>query len=112
MPPNNLAFEGRDVLLFGELTQYGADPSARMQFNQEKGVYEKTLLLKQGFYNYSYVTVPHNKQSPVDYSVTEGNYWGTENSYVVLIYYRPFGARADELIGYTTISSIFQRQGF
>ena len=111
-PPGNQAFAGRDVLLFGELTQYGGDTSAVMQFNAGKGAYEKTLLLKQGFYNYSYVTVPHGKPGLPDYSVTEGNYWGTENNYVVMVYYRPFGARADELIGFTTISSIFQRQGF
>jgi hypothetical protein len=40
---------------------------------------------------------------------TEGNYWGTENSYMVLVYFRPFGARADELIGYTLVNSAFQR---
>jgi len=29
-----------------------------------------------------------------------------------LVYYRAFGSRADELIGYTTLSSIFQRNGY
>jgi hypothetical protein len=27
----------------------------------------------------------------------------------VLVYFRPFGARADELIGYTVVNSVFQR---
>lgn len=110
-PPNNRAIEGQDVYLFGELTNYGMDTSGKMSFNAEKGAYEKTLLLKQGYYNYLYATLPINKKGYPDFSVTEGNYWGTENSYTVLVYYRPFGARADELIGYSSLSSIFQRQG-
>jgi len=95
----------------GELTNYNIDESSRMVFNPEKGAYEQTLFLKQGFYNYSYVTLPENKQSVQTFSFenTEGNYWSTENLYMVLVYYRPFGARADELIGYTTVSSIFQK---
>lgn len=110
-PPNNRPIEGQDVYLFGEFTNYGADTTGRMTFNEEKGAYEKTLTLKQGYYNYNYATVPNNKKGYPDFSVTEGNYWGTENSYIVLVYYRPFGARADELIGYSALSSVFQRQG-
>ena len=111
-PPGNRAIEGSDVYLFGELTQFARDTAGKMNFNQERGAYEKTLFLKQGFYNYNYVTLPQNGKGYPDFSATEGNYWGTENSYVVLVYYRPFGARADELIGFTTLSSFFQRPGF
>jgi hypothetical protein len=111
-PPANRPYEGRDVYLFGELTNYGADATAKMDFNKDKGAYEKTLFLKQGYYNYAYMTKPLNGQGYPDFSQTEGDYWGTENAYTVLVYYRPFGARADELIGYTTLNSTFQRQGF
>ena len=111
-PPGNRAIEGQDVYLFGEFTQFARDTSGKMYFNEERGAYEKSIFLKQGFYNYSYVTMPQKARGYPDFSATEGNYWGTENSYVVLVYYRPFGARADELIGYTTLSSFFQRPGF
>jgi len=110
-PPDNRAFEGRDVFIFGELTNYGRDTAAKMNFNADRGAYEKTLFLKQGYYNYMYATLPVAKNGYPDMSQTEGNYWGTENSYTVLVYYKSFGARADELIGYTTISSLFQRPG-
>lgn len=109
-PPGNRPFPGQDVHLFGELTQYAADTLGKMTFNEERGAYEKTLFLKQGFYNYAYVTLPQNKPNAFpDFSLTEGNYWGTENAYTVLVYYRPFGARADELIGYTSLNSVFNR---
>lgn len=110
-PSNNRPIEGQDVYLFGEFTNYASDTSGKMSFNSEKGAYEKTLLLKQGYYNYNYSTLPVGKKGYPDFSVTEGNYWGTENSYTVLVYYRPFGARADELIGYSSLSSVFHRQG-
>ena len=111
-PPGNKPYDGRDVHVFGELTQFGVDDSSRMEFNAERGAYEKVLQLKQGFYNYSYVTVPvknTNAEKPV-FDNTEGNFWGTENSYTVLVYYRSFGGRADELIGHARLNSAFQRQ--
>ena len=109
MPPGNRPYEGKSIYLFGELTNYSPDESSKMIFNDETGVYEKTLLLKQGYYNYSYVTMTDKVQDQISFENTEGNYWGTENGYMVLVYFRPFGARADELIGFTRVNSIFQR---
>ena len=111
IPPGNRAYEGRSVYVFGELTNYATDDGSKMVFNEQRGVYEKEIYLKQGYYNYSYVTMTDKKQSGFNPSLenTEGNYWGTENSYMVLVYFRPFGARADELIGYTMVNSAFQR---
>jgi hypothetical protein len=111
-PPGSRAFEGRDVYVFGELTNYARDTAAKMSFNADRGAYEKTLILKQGYYNYMYATWPTGRSGPPDMSQTEGDYWGTENSYTILVYYKSFGARADELIGLTTISSVFQRTGY
>jgi hypothetical protein len=110
-PAGNRPYEGKSIYLFGELTNYSPDESSKMVFNEEKGAYEKTLLLKQGYYNYSYVTLTDQKQMRNTASLenTEGNYWGTENSYMVMVYFRPFGSRADELIGFTNLSSVFQR---
>lgn len=109
-PPGNKPYSERDVYLFGELTNYLADENSKMDFNEEKGAYEKTLLLKQGFYNYSYVTVSSKKiNEACSFENTEGNYWGTENQYTILVYYRAFGGRADELIGIANINSGFQR---
>jgi hypothetical protein len=111
IPPGNQPYAGRDVHIFGELTGYKADETSRMTFNSEKGVYEGTLYLKQGFYNYSYVTVDPKTQLVDRYSLvnTEGNFNTTENNYTVLVYYRGFGSRADELIGYAQTNSVIAR---
>ncbi len=109
VPPGKKAFEGKSLYLFGELTNYEQNEESKMTFNEETGVYEKALYLKQGYYNYSYVTLTDKKDVIASYENTEGNYWGTENSYMILVYFRPFGARSDELVGLTRIGSSFQR---
>jgi hypothetical protein len=108
MPPGNQAYAGRDLYLFGELTNYTADDNSRMVFNPDKGAYEGTLLLKQGYYNYTYVSVDPKDKSANRFSIasTEGNFDITENNYTVLVYYKAFGARADELIGYAQVNSV------
>jgi hypothetical protein len=109
IPPDNKPFPGNDLYLFGEFTNYASDTSGKMVFNSERGAYEKTMFLKQGFYNYLYALKPPSGKGLPDFSTTEGNYYGTENSYIVLVYYRPFGARADEVIAFTSLNSVFPR---
>ncbi|MCU7549465.1 DUF5103 domain-containing protein [Chitinophagaceae bacterium LB-8] len=109
-PPGNKPYEGKDLYLFGEMTNYAWDNSGKMEFNKERGAYEKSLLLKQGYYNYNYAVFPADKKGYPDFSETEGNYYETENSYIILVYYRHFGARVDELIGFNFVSSILHRQ--
>lgn len=111
VPPGNRALEGRSLYIFGELTNYELNDASRMEFNNQTGVYEKELYLKQGYYNYSYVMAPDKKQrspQPV-LENAEGNYWSTENNYMVMVYFRAFGARADELVGFVSLNSTLQR---
>lgn len=107
-PPGNKPFPGNDLYLFGEFTNYASDTTGKMMFNKDRGAYEKTMFLKQGFYNYLYaLKSPDGKGFP-DFNQTEGNYYGTENNYLVLVYYRSFGAKADEVIAYTSVNSNFR----
>lgn len=112
VPPGNQPFAGKGVYLYGEMVNFEQNDNSKMEYNAEKGVYEKVLFLKQGYYNYSYVTLTDRKEEGVVPSLenTEGNYWGTENSYMVMVYFRPFGARADELVGFAKVNSAFPRQ--
>jgi hypothetical protein len=106
VPSRNQPYAGRSVYLLGELTGNQTGDTSRMQYDPANGVYRKTLLLKQGYYSYMYVTrEDRNKNAVSDPSLTEGNYWETENQYTVLFYYRSFSSRHDELIGITTVNS-------
>lgn len=109
IPAGGRPIEGKDVYVYGELTDYASNGLGKMQYNEATKRYETTLFLKQGYYNYTYITMPTNDtQAYPDFSATEGNDWTTENNYIILVYYRPFGARADELIGFAAVNSVFQ----
>jgi hypothetical protein len=98
----------KDVYLFGELTNYELTEATKMTFNAETGMYENKQMLKQGLYDYIYVT-KDKKTKQLSADVTEGNWWETENNYTILIYYRALGGRADELVGLTQVNSLANR---
>lgn len=108
-PPSGIEFNNKDIYVYGQLTNYSFPDSLRMKFNPDKRVYETRLLLKQGYYDYTYLT--RDFHDPYTISTIDGNDFETENVYTVLVYYRPFGARADELIGVSMINSRHDRNG-
>ncbi len=98
-PPDRIALEGQDLYLMGEFTGYALNAATKMYFNPSTGMYEGSAFLKMGVYNYGYVTVNTNSPSPPTFDFTEGNHFETENDYDILVYYRPMGGRADQLVG-------------
>ena len=68
--------------------------------------YVADIPLKQGFYNYAYVTVPKRGDKIPNMSELEGDWYETENQYTILVYYRPFGARYDQLMGTFNLNSL------
>ncbi|RYZ38797.1 MAG: DUF5103 domain-containing protein, partial [Sphingobacteriales bacterium] len=110
VPPGGTIIPNKDIYLFGKLSDYNLNDSAKMKYNVEKGAYERSLFLKQGYYDYSYVTIdPMDPKRSASFDLTEGNYWETENEYTILIYYRGLAERYDELIGITKVNSLTGR---
>lgn len=103
-PPDSNAYTNKEIYLFGQLTDYSLVDSLKLKFNPENGLYETHLLLKQGYYDYTYL-VKDSQHPNGSTSVTDGNYFETENTYMILVYYKPFGGRADQLIGVALMNS-------
>ncbi len=95
-----------EIYIFGALSDWEFKPEFKMVFNPIINAYVGKVRLKQGYYDYIYAALPKGGTEP-DFEVTEGNWHETENSYTILLYYRPFGSRYDQLIGYSTFSSRF-----
>ena len=104
-------FDGA-VYVGGDLFGNELNLRNRMQYDTEAKCYWLTALVKQGGYDYQYWFVPKqtitNNQSPITINKTttqrvDGSYWQTENEYTVYIYWRPFGARYDRLVGVQTL---------
>ena len=93
-----------DVYIMGAFTDWELKPEAKMVYNNRVNAYVGKYFLKQGYYNYYYALVP-KAGGPPQIDITEGNWFETENMYTVLVYYRPFGTRYDQLVAARTISS-------
>lgn len=87
------------VYVLGAMNNWLRSDESRMTFRKDKNVYETTLLLKQGLYNYQYWVESRNENG----FKFEGSHFETENIYEIFIYYRPFRPNADLLVGYYLI---------
>ena len=85
-----------DIYLYGALTNWNMNPEFKMRWDEE-GFYYCRPLLKQGYYNYSYVK---NKKGKAEAKDIEGSFAYTENLYEIFIYHRSLNGLYDELIGY------------
>jgi hypothetical protein len=107
VPPGNIPFPDKDVFLLGKLTDYEINDSTKMVFNAVKGMYEVSAFLKQGYYNYAYVTIDRNDPlRNISFEFTEGNNMETENDYSILVYYRPLSGRSDQLVAIERLNTL------
>jgi len=91
-----------DIYLNGNWTNDRFTPQYRMDYNSATEQYEKTVLLKQGYYSYQYLeAVSDNVFRPLR---SEGSFYQTENDYYVLAYYRGIGERTDRLVGFARLT--------
>jgi hypothetical protein len=76
-----------------------------MEYNKTSGLYEKAIILKQGFTNYQFTLADSNGKVDFENAI-DGNFFQTENNYDVLVYYRANNDRYDRVIGRGNASSI------
>ena len=122
LPVEKPFFDG-SLYVGGDLFNNEFSLRNRMQYDNDAKCYWLTTLVKQGGYDYQYWFVPKsqisNHKSEVIVSTVgkeinnnktttqrvDGSYWQTENTYTIYVYWRPFGARYDRLVGIKTICS-------
>lgn len=87
-----------NIYVNGMFNNYALTEENKLVYNKEKGLYEKAILLKQGFVNYQYVIA--NSNGKIDFqNAIDGNFYLTENQYDVIVYYRANNERYDRVIG-------------
>ncbi len=98
------AIPGAEVFVLGGFNLWALNNNNRMRYDGARRVYEKSILLKQGVYDYQYaIVVKDGKEA--DTGFFEGNFAETGNEYILLVYYRQPGAKHDSLIGIRTFNS-------
>jgi hypothetical protein len=88
-----------DIYVVGGFNNYTIGNNSKMTYDASKGIYTRTLKLKQGLYDYKYFLKDSNTQE-IDETALEGSYFETENRYEVFVYYKRPGSRWESLIGY------------
>ncbi len=95
----------KDIYITGMFNNYNLTPEYKMDYNEKKNIYEKAVLVKQGFTNFQY-TVADNKGIIDHENAIDGNFYQTENDYSIMVYYRENTDRYDRAIGKGTANSL------
>lgn len=95
---------GGDYYLLGDFGEPALSSEGKLTYDADEGYYFTSRFLKLGVYNYQYVWLPYGSDR-ASLASTEGNFYNTENEYLIYIYYREFGARYDRLAGFMVAGS-------
>ena len=98
-------YEKKSIYVNGMFNNFAIGEENKMDYNAEKGIYEKALLIKQGFTNFQYVIADSNGKIDEENAI-DGNFFQTEDNYFGLVYYRENNQRYDRIIGKGIANSV------
>jgi len=103
--PAGRGLEDGKLYVFGQLSNFQLDERFRLRPDSASAgkTYSATVPLKQGLYSYQIAYVAPG-QLKASFKEMEGTFSQTENNYDALFYYRPIGARYDQLAAYRTLN--------
>lgn len=93
-----------NAYVVGRFNNYILDDNSRLDFEPTRRRFYQNIKLKQGLYDYKYVWV--GDDGKYNDTVFEGSFFETDNTYQIFVYYRKPGARWDELVGFSNLSTI------
>lgn len=93
--------EDKEVYVYGAFNNFNLTEENKMSFDPSTNYYYSNFLLKQGFYNYTFVT--KSSDNLISEADIRGDFSETENIYTVIVYHKAFGALFDRVIGVGTI---------
>ena len=95
-------FNDKKVHVYGAFNNFEIDDETELTYNFDDSTYRGSVLMKQGFYNYTFATV--DEFGNVNTNEINGSFFQTENQYTVIVYFKPFGSLYDRVIGMGSVS--------
>jgi len=93
-----------DIYVAGMFNNYALTDDYKMELNKKSGLYEKAILMKQGFTSFQYILT--DKTGGIDFeNAIDGNFFQTENNYTAIVYYKGNNDRYDRVIGIANTNS-------
>ena len=93
-----------DIYIMGALNDWCFNESNKMTYDYRLHGYTCSMVLKQGYYNFMFVTLDRTA-GMIATELTAGNHWETDNVYKLYFYYFNSIKGYDELIGYSVVNS-------
>jgi hypothetical protein len=93
-------FLDKEVFIYGAFNDFNITNENKMQYDAKEKSYKVNILLKQGFYNYTFAT--QQSDGSVNTHDINGSFYETENEYTVIVYYKPLGSFYERVIGIGT----------
>jgi len=100
---NGVLENNEEIYVIGRFNDFYPTEDYKLEYNDETRKYEVSVLLKQGYYDYMFVT--KNPQGEIDMTSIEGSFAQTENDYSIVVYYHPPGGRYTKVIGFGQANS-------
>lgn len=92
----------KSVFVYGGFNNFNVNFENQMVYDADSKSYKANFLMKQGFYNYTFVT--QDTSGDISQADIRGNFSKTENEYTVIVYYKPLGGLFDRVIGVGSIT--------
>ena len=93
-----------DIYIMGALNDWCFNESNKMTYDFKLHGYTCSMMLKQGYYNFMFVTIDRQTHEIMT-DLTAGNHWETNNVYKLYFYFYNAIKGYDELVGYSVVNS-------
>lgn len=102
--PFDFPLANSKIYIYGALSNWQFDPAFELHYDYDHKEYQASILLKQGFYNYTYAVV-----AEADYFTSskdvEGTHFVTENDYTIFAYNYDYADDYDRVVGVLFLNS-------
>ena len=93
-----------DIYIMDALNDWCFNESNKMTYDFKLHGYTCSMMLKQGYYNFMFVTIDRQTHEIMT-DLTAGNHWETNNVYKLYFYFYNAIKGYDELVGYSVVNS-------
>ena len=98
-------FLDKNVYIYGAFNNFKVEEENKMYYNNEEGIYQGEILLKQGFYNFNYM-VENAKTKVAETMPIEGSFSESSNQYRIYVYLAATGLPShDKLLEVVTLNT-------
>ena len=100
---NSNEIKNNDIYIYGQLSNWEINEKFKMKYDSNLREYSHRIFLKQGYYNYLYVS--ENEKGRPSNRPIEGAHFETENEFIIKAYYRDPIDLYDRILSYKVFNS-------